>query len=39
MLSECTIRNFKAGKGKIRPRPLRKLTKAAHEPQNKGMEN
>jgi len=36
-LTECTIRNFKNGKGTIRPRSLRKLTRAIHDLQNKNM--
>jgi hypothetical protein len=38
-LTECTIRNFKSGKGTIRPRSLRKLTKAIHALQNKKTKN
>jgi len=34
-LAECTIRNFKNGKGNIRPRSLRKLIVAIHDLQNK----
>jgi hypothetical protein len=33
-LTECTIRNFKNGKGTIRPRSLRKLIRAIHDLQN-----
>ncbi len=38
-LTECTIRNFKNGKGNIRPRSLRKLIAAIHDLQNKKMKN
>jgi hypothetical protein len=34
-LGECTIRNFKNGKGNMRPRSLRKLIVAIHDLQNK----
>jgi hypothetical protein len=34
-LGECTIRNFKNGKGKIRPRSLRKVIVAIHDLQNR----
>jgi hypothetical protein len=34
-VAECAIRNFKNGKNIIRPRTLRKLTKAIHDLQNK----
>ncbi len=37
--AECAIRNFKNGKNTIRPRTLRKLTKAIHDLQNKSMKN
>src|ERR1019366_5349347 len=33
-LAECAIRNFKSGKNPIRPRTLRKLTRAIHDLQN-----
>jgi len=36
-LAECAIRNFKKGKNTIRPRSLRKLVRAIHDLQNKGM--
>ena len=38
-LGECTIRNFKNGKGNIRPGSLRKLMVAIHDLQNKIMKN
>jgi hypothetical protein len=38
-LAECAIRSFKNGKNTIRPRSLRKLTKAIHDLENKGMQN
>jgi hypothetical protein len=34
-VAECAIRNFKRGKNTLRPRSLRKLTKAIHDLQNK----
>ncbi len=34
-LAECAIRSFKKGKNTIRPRSLRKLTRAIHDLQNK----
>ena len=34
VLAECAIRNFKRGRNAIRPRSLRKLTKAIHDLQN-----
>ena len=34
-VAECAIRNFKNGKNVIKPRTLRKLTKAIHDLQNK----
>ena len=34
-VAECAIRSFKNGKNAIRPRTLRKLTKAIHDLQNK----
>jgi hypothetical protein len=37
-LAEDTIRKFKKGKNTIRPRTLRKLTKAIHNLQNKSPE-
>jgi hypothetical protein len=33
-VAECAIRNFKNGKNTIRPRTLRKLTRAIHDLQN-----
>jgi len=36
-LAECAIRNFKNGKNTIRPRSLRKLTRAIYDLQNKSM--
>jgi hypothetical protein len=33
-VAECAIRNFKKGKYTIRPRTLRKLTRAIHDLQN-----
>jgi hypothetical protein len=33
-VAECAIRNFKNGKNAIKPRTLRKLTKAIHALQN-----
>jgi len=38
-LAECAIRHFKNGKNSIKPRTLRKLTKAIHDLQNKNMKN
>jgi len=41
-LAECAIRSFKNGKNTIKPRSLRKLTRAIHElqnMQNKSMKN
>jgi hypothetical protein len=38
-LAECAIRSFKNGKNTIRPRSLRKLTKAIHDLENKRMKN
>jgi hypothetical protein len=38
-VAECAIRNFKNGKNTIKPRTLRKLTKAIHDLQNKNMKN
>lgn len=38
-VAECAIRNFKNGKNAIRPRTLRKLTKAIHDLQNKSSQN
>jgi len=34
-VAECAIRNFKNGKNTIKPRTLRKLTRAIHDLQNK----
>jgi hypothetical protein len=34
-VAECAIRNFKNGKNTIKPRTLRKLTKAIHDLQNR----
>ena len=34
-LAECAIRSFKNGKNTIKPRSLRKLTRAIHDLQNK----
>ena len=36
-VARCAIINFKKGKNTIKPRTLRKLTKAIHNLQNKGM--
>ena len=36
-VAECAIRNFKNGKNTIKPRTLRKLTRAIHDLQNKSM--
>jgi hypothetical protein len=38
-LAECTIRNFKNGKNTIRPRSLRKLTRAIHDLQKRDMKS
>jgi hypothetical protein len=38
-IAECAIRSFKRGKNTIRPRTLRKLTKAIHDLQNKNTRN
>jgi hypothetical protein len=38
-VAECAIRKFKNGKNTIKPRTLRKLTKAIHNLQNKTMKN
>jgi hypothetical protein len=38
-LAECAIRNFKKGKNTIRPRSLRRLTRAIHDLQNKNMKD
>jgi hypothetical protein len=38
-LAECAIRSFKNGKNAIKPRSLRKLTRAIHDLQNKNMKN
>ena len=37
-VARCAIINFKKGKNTIKPRTLRKLTKAIHDLQNKNME-
>ena len=34
-LAECAIRKFKNGKNTLKPRSLRKLTRAIHDLQNK----
>jgi hypothetical protein len=36
-VAECAIRNFKNGKNTIKPRTLKKLTKAIHDLQNKNI--
>ncbi len=36
-VAECAIRHFKNGKNMIRPRSLRKLTRAIHDLQNKNL--
>jgi hypothetical protein len=36
-VAECAIRNFKKGRNTIKPRTLRKLTRALHDLQNKVM--
>ena len=38
-VAEGTIRKFKNGRNTIRPRSLRKLTRAIHDLQNKNMKN
>jgi hypothetical protein len=38
-VAECAIRNFKNGKNTIKPRTLRKLTRAIHDLENKRMKN
>jgi hypothetical protein len=38
-VASCAIMNFKTGKNTIKPRTLRKLTKAIHNLQNKKMKN
>lgn len=38
-VAECAIRSFKNGKNTIRPRTLRKLTRAIHDLQNKRSGN
>jgi hypothetical protein len=38
-VAKCAIINFKKGKNTIKPRTLRKLTKAIHNLQNKTMKN
>jgi hypothetical protein len=37
-VAECAIRSFKRGKNTIRPRTLRKFTKAIHDLQNKNTQ-
>lgn len=38
-LAEDTIRKFRNGKNTIRPRSLRKLTRAIHDLQSKGLKS
>jgi hypothetical protein len=38
-VARCAIMNFKNGKNTIKPRTLRKLTKAIHDLQNKSIKN
>jgi len=38
-IARCAIINFKKGKNTIKPRTLRKLTKAIHDLQNRNMTN
>ena len=38
-VARCAIMNFKKGRNTIKPRTLRKLTKAIHDLQNKRMKN
>jgi hypothetical protein len=38
-VARCAIMNFKRGKNTIKPRTLRKLTKAIHDLQNKNMKD
>ena len=38
-VAKCAIMNFKKGKNTIKPRTLRKLTKAIHDLQNKQIRN
>jgi hypothetical protein len=38
-VAECAIRNFKNGKSTIRPRTLRKLTRAIHDLQTANMKD
>ena len=38
-VAECAIRHFKNGKNVIKPRTLRKLTRAIHHLQNKNARN
>jgi hypothetical protein len=38
-VAECAIRNFKNGRKTIKPRTLRKLTRAIHDLQNKDMKS
>jgi len=38
-VAKCAIINFKNGRNTIKPRTLRKLTKAIHDLQNKDVKN
>jgi len=38
-VAECAIRNFKNGQNTIKPRTLRKLTRAIHDLENKRIKN
>jgi hypothetical protein len=38
-VARCALINFKRGKNTIKPRTLRKLTKAIHNLQNKSVKN
>jgi hypothetical protein len=38
-IAECAIRNFKNSRNTIKPRTLRKLTRAIHDLQNKSIKN
>jgi hypothetical protein len=38
-VAECAIRHFKNGRNTIKPRTLRKLTRAIHDLQNKNLKN
>lgn len=38
-VAECAIRNFKNGRNTIKPRSLRKLTRAIHDLQNRSIKN